>query len=172
MRSRPWLWLTALGAVLRFATLDAQSYWLDELVTVSLLDRGFGDMLDGIRETEATPYLYYVLAWPWTHAFGLGEVGLRSLSALAGTIAVPVSYAAAAALCSRRVGLVVAALSAFKVFVSDMAELEGLARALSFIGLGLSLVAIGWIHRRDLERRRPRSGSEVNAAPGEPRASP
>ena len=105
------------GAVLRFATLDAQSYWLDELVTVSLLDRGFGDMLDGIRETEATPYLYYVLAWPWTHAFGLGEVGLRSLSALAGTIAVPVSYAAAAALCSRRVGLVVAALVAVHPFL-------------------------------------------------------
>ena len=37
--------LTALGAALRFATLDAQSFWLDELVTVSLLDRGFGDEL-------------------------------------------------------------------------------------------------------------------------------
>ena len=34
---------------LRFATLDAQSFWLDELVTVSLLDRGFGEMLDGVR---------------------------------------------------------------------------------------------------------------------------
>ena len=63
----PWilvLALTVLGAALRLATLDAQSFWLDELVTVSLLDQGFGQMLDGIRETEATPYLYYVLAWP------------------------------------------------------------------------------------------------------------
>jgi uncharacterized membrane protein len=65
--------LTALGALLRFATLDAQSFWLDELVTVSP-STGFGDMLP-IRETEATPYLYYVLAWPWSRAFGLGRSG-------------------------------------------------------------------------------------------------
>src|SRR5262245_6021669 len=29
--------LTALGALLRFPTIDRQSFWLDELVTVSLL---------------------------------------------------------------------------------------------------------------------------------------
>jgi 4-amino-4-deoxy-L-arabinose transferase-like glycosyltransferase len=109
--------LTALGAALRFAALDSQSFWLDELATVSLLDRGFGEMLDGIRETEATPYLYYVLAWPWTQVFGLGELGLRSLSAVVGTLAVPVSYAAGAVLCSRRVGVVAAALVAVHPFL-------------------------------------------------------
>jgi len=109
--------LTALGAALRFATLDTQSFWLDELVTVSLLDRDFADMLEGVRGTEATPYLYYVLAWPWAQVFGLGEVGLRSLSAVVGTLAVPVSYAAGAALCSRRVGVVVAALVAVHPFL-------------------------------------------------------
>jgi Predicted membrane protein len=109
--------LTALGAALRFATLDTQSFWLDELVTVSLLDRDFADMLEGVRGTEATPYLYYVLAWPWAQVFGLGEVGLRSLSAVVGTLAVPVSYAAGAALCSRRVGVAVAALVAVHPFL-------------------------------------------------------
>ena len=109
--------LTAFAGALRFATLDSQSFWLDELATVSLLDRGFGGTLDGIRETEATPYLYYVLAWPWTRVFGLGEVGLRSLSAVVGTLAVPVSYAAGAALCSRRVGVVAAALVAVHPFL-------------------------------------------------------
>jgi mannosyltransferase len=111
------LLLTACGGTLRFVTLDSQSFWLDELATVSLLDRGFGEMVDGIRETEATPYLYYVLAWPWARVFGLGEVGLRSLSAVVGTCAVPVSYAAGAALCSRRVGVVVAALVAVHPFL-------------------------------------------------------
>jgi len=43
-------------------------------------------MLHAIPHSEATPYLYYVLAWPWTHVFGSGEVGIRSLSALAGTV--------------------------------------------------------------------------------------
>ena len=109
--------LTIVGGGLRLATLDAQSYWLDELVTVSLLEQGFGDMLSGVRETEATPYLYYVLAWPWAQAFGLGEIGLRSLSALVGTAVIPVAYAAGAAFCSRRVGVVAAALVAVHPFL-------------------------------------------------------
>jgi hypothetical protein len=104
--------LTAAGAVLRFAALDAQSFWLDELVTVSLLDRDFGAMLREIRETEATPYLYYALAWPWSRLAGLGEIGLRSLSAAAGTATIPVAYGAGAALASRRVGVLAAALVA------------------------------------------------------------
>ncbi|MFG1417812.1 DUF2339 domain-containing protein [Xanthobacter sp. V0B-10] len=41
-----------------------------------------------------------------------------------------------------------------KVFVSDMADLEGVLRALSFIGLGLVLVAMGWLYQRLLARRR------------------
>jgi uncharacterized membrane protein len=41
------------------------------------------------------------------------------------------------------IGLVVA-----KVFLSDMAELEGVLRALSFLGLGAALVGIGYAYRR------------------------
>ena len=139
--------LTVVGGFLRFATLDAQSYWLDELVTVSLLDQSFGDLLDGIRETEATPYLYYVLAWPWAKAFGLGEVGLRSLSALVGTAAIPVAYGAGAAFCSRRVGVVAAALVAahpFLVWYAQEARAYGLLVLLGactalFLGRALRL---------------------------------
>ena len=60
-------------------------------------------MLHAIPESEATPYFYYVLAWPWARVFGFGEIGLRSLSALAGTAIVPVAYGAGTALVSRRV---------------------------------------------------------------------
>jgi mannosyltransferase len=102
--------LTAIGGALRFATLDRQSFWLDELVTVSLLHRDFGDMLEEITASEATPYLYYVLAWPWSRLLGFGEVGLRSLSALAGTATIPVAYGAGAAFATRRVGVIAAAL--------------------------------------------------------------
>ncbi len=109
--------LTVLGAVLRFATIDRQSFWLDELVTVSLLRLDFGSMLDAIPDSEATPYLYYVLAWPWAQVFGLGEGGLRSLSALVGAAIVPVTYGAGAVLVSRRVGLVAAALVSVHPFL-------------------------------------------------------
>jgi hypothetical protein len=58
--------LIALAALLRFATLDLQSFWYDEAVTVGLVRRGFGDMLRHIADGESTPPLYYVLAWCWS----------------------------------------------------------------------------------------------------------
>jgi hypothetical protein len=130
--------LTAIGAALRLATLDRQSFWLDELVTVSLLRMDFDDLLRAIPESEATPYLYYVLAWPWSRLFGFGEVGLRSLSALAGAAIVPVTYGAGAVLVSRRTGLVAAALVTvhpFLVWYSQEARAYGVFALLAAVGL-------------------------------------
>ena len=55
-------------------------------------------MLRPIPTTESTPPLYYVLARGWAVVFGTGEVGLRSLSALLGTLTIPVVYAIGATL--------------------------------------------------------------------------
>ena len=104
--------ITAAAAALRFATLDLQSFWVDEGATVQLLRGDFGELLDGLTITEKTPPLYYVLAWLWTQPFGTGEVGVRSLSALAGVLTVPVAFALARELVSERAGLVAAALAA------------------------------------------------------------
>src|SRR5262245_33319390 len=104
--------LTVLGLLVRFVTLDLQSFWADEAETVHLLNLGLHSMLREIPDSEGTPPVYYVLAWGWTHVFGTGEVGVRSLSALAGVGSIPVFYGAASELCSRRVGLAVAALAA------------------------------------------------------------
>src|SRR5207302_4100086 len=83
--------LTVLAASLRFSTLGVQSFWHDEAVTVGrILRPSLFDTLKTIPSSEATPPLYYVLAWGWTKVFGLGEVGVRSLSALFGTALVPV----------------------------------------------------------------------------------
>jgi mannosyltransferase len=104
--------IVAAGAALRFATLDLQSFWVDEGATVHLLRGDFGDLVDGIPVTEKTPPLYYVLAWLWTQVFGTGEVGVRSLSALAGVLTIPVAFALARELASERAGLVAALLTA------------------------------------------------------------
>jgi uncharacterized membrane protein len=50
-------------------------------------------------------------------------------------------------------------LTVLKVFLSDMADLEGMLRALSFIGLGVVLVGIGWLYQRLLVRRGPNTNS-------------
>jgi hypothetical protein len=145
VRFLPVVALTVIGAALRFPTLDRQSFWLDELVTVSLLDRGLGDVLHEIPRTEATPFVYYVAAWGWGSVFGLGEIGLRSLSALAGTATIPVAYGAGAVFASRRAGLVAAALVAvnpFLVWYSQEARsyaLLSLFGAATVLAFGLAL---------------------------------
>jgi uncharacterized membrane protein len=48
----------------------------------------------------------------------------------------------------RHGALAVLLVTVLKVFLSDMAGLHGLYRVASFLGLGLSLVAIGWIYQR------------------------
>jgi uncharacterized membrane protein len=105
--------ITIVAAVLRIATLHIQSFDEDEAVTVSLLHHSLGGMLATIPHSEQTPPLYYVLAWVWARAFGFGEVGIRSLSAIAGTLLVPVMYQAGKQLVSRRAGIIAAALTTF-----------------------------------------------------------
>jgi uncharacterized membrane protein len=49
---------------------------------------------------------------------------------------------------ARLASAAVVALTIGKVFLVDMAGLEGIFRALSFIGLGAVLVGIGWLYQR------------------------
>jgi mannosyltransferase len=102
--------LIAFGAVLRFATLDTQSFYLDETVTAWLMQKSFWGMLAALPGSESAPPLYYVLLWPWAKLWGTGEVGLRSFSAVVGTAAIPIAYAVAARLATKRVGLITAVL--------------------------------------------------------------
>lgn len=104
--------VVALAAALRFATLDLQSFWLDEAITAGLVQRPFHGLLQGIADSESTPPLFYVLAWGWGKVFGTGELGLRSLSAVAGTLTVPVIYATGRRLFSARVAVIAAVIVA------------------------------------------------------------
>jgi mannosyltransferase len=143
--------LTVLAAILRFSTLHLQSYWFDEAVTVRLLKGSFGHMLSSIGGSESTPPLYYVLAWPWARIFGAGEVGLRSLSALAGTAFVPVAYAAGAQLASRRVAAVIAALAAVNPLLIWYSQ-EARSYALLALLAGLSFVLFARLLREPRDR--------------------
>jgi 4-amino-4-deoxy-L-arabinose transferase-like glycosyltransferase len=137
--------LTALAAILRFATLGVQSFWFDEVITVTIVELPFVAMLEQVRAWESSPPLYYLLAWLWTQAFGSDEVGLRSLSALFGTATVPVVYHAGRVAASRRAGLFAAALTAVSpllVWYSQEARAYSLfvfLSALSLLGLARAL---------------------------------
>jgi mannosyltransferase len=120
--------VTVLGGVLRFATLDVQSIWLDESATMILVHRSFSGMLSHLSASESSPPLYYVLVWIWTRVFGAGPLGFRSFSALVGTATIPVLYAAGAQV-SKRIGVwaaVLAAVSPAMYYYSQEARAYGL----------------------------------------------
>jgi uncharacterized membrane protein len=110
-------WLIVGGAVLRFSTLAAHGFWFDEWLAIGVISRDPSEMLPRIAAAETNPPLYFLIAAAWERVAGSGEVALRSLSALAGTLTIPVVYAAARRLADERVALLAAALTAFSPFL-------------------------------------------------------
>ncbi|RMF72924.1 MAG: DUF2339 domain-containing protein, partial [Acidobacteria bacterium] len=60
----------------------------------------------------------------------------------------------------RRAGMLVLVLVTLKVFLVDTAQLAGLYRVISLIGLGLGLLVIAWAWQRYVESRGANAGSE------------
>jgi mannosyltransferase len=125
--------LTLLAAVLRLATLDVQSFWLDEAFTpVNVLRASLFTTLRAIPHTENTPPLWYLLVWADSRVLGTGEVALRLPSALAGIASVPVAWAIGRELDAaraRRAAVVCAALVAVNpllIWYSQEARAYGL----------------------------------------------
>lgn len=144
--------LTGIAAVLRFATIDQQSYWYDEAITASLLDGSLLDVFRGIVDTESTPPLYYLTGWVWAQVVGSEEWQLRSLSALVGTLVVPVAFAAGRIVATARVGLAAAALAAVSPMLIWYSQ-EARAYALLTLLGGATFVLFA-LARSDPSRRR------------------
>ncbi|MGO9753947.1 MAG: glycosyltransferase family 39 protein [Solirubrobacteraceae bacterium] len=142
-RIAPDVWLvvaiTAIATLLRFSTITSQSFWVDEATTVHEVGLSFGAMLHEIRVNETTPPLYFALAWAWTRLFGAGELGIRSLSALAGAALVPVAYLCGRELVSRAAGVFTAALVALSPFMIWYSQ-EARSYMLLALFSGLSLL--------------------------------
>ncbi len=94
-RSATLLWLGAiilLGAGLRWYQLGTASLWHDELFTWYFQKLGLGFLwTEGLR-LEPNPPLFYGLLSLWTPVVGTSEAGLRSLSAIAGVLAIPMVF--------------------------------------------------------------------------------
>jgi uncharacterized membrane protein len=67
---------------------------------------------------------------------------------------------------ARLASAVVIALTIVKAFLIDMSTLTGVYRALSFMCLGLVLVAIGWLYQRILFRRHSQPPAAVAPSGG------
>jgi 4-amino-4-deoxy-L-arabinose transferase-like glycosyltransferase len=142
--------IVCAGIAWRFATLDIQSYWLDEAYTVDLVRLPFIHMLRELPQTESTPPVFYILGWLWARVFGTGEVGLRSLSALLGTATIGVVYV----LGLRLGGKIVAAIAAALVAVNPLLVWYSQeARSYALMAL-LTASSLVFLLRADERRRR------------------
>ena len=145
--------LVALGAAIRFATLDLQSFHHDEAVTAGqVLDPSLAATLEKVFAGERSPPLYYVLGWAWSSIFGTGEVGLRSLSALLGTLMIPAAFFAGRHLASERVGLAAAlffALNPYLVWYSQ--ETRSYVLMALFVTVSIGALA-SWSNKHQASR--------------------
>lgn len=88
-----------------------------------------GEVLSGPRITDAENYTYSAVWLAFGVALLLAGIALKSQ---------PARFASAA----------VVILTVAKVFLHDLAGVQGVFRALSFICLGLVLIGIGWLYQR------------------------
>ena len=73
---------------------------------------------------------------------------------------------------SRYAALLVLVITVLKVFLSDMNDLAGLWRVASFLGLGLSLVGIGYLYQRFLYLPQAGPKASPDTAPTKPLTKP
>ena len=138
--------LAGLAAALRLYGLAHQGFWYDEANTAQLVHFSPGRMLGLIPQSESTPPLYYCVAWVWVRLFGDHEAGLRSLSAVAGVLVVPVAYTAGARLMSPRAGLITAALTACSPLLVWYSQE---ARSYSLLVLLTALSLLAFVYARE-----------------------
>lgn len=142
-RAKAQLSALALGLVVLLATglrlydLGKESYWIDEITTVTMVKEGWQQSL--VSGNWDRPPIYMAIAQFWIERFGTSEVSTRSLSAIFGIAAIPLVYLLALELFGRRVGLLSAllmAVSEFQIFYSQETRyysLFELATLLSFL---------------------------------------
>jgi len=91
-----------IGAGLRFWDLDHESYWLDELSSVTVARASWDQVVVHLKKNDVHPPLYFALLKVWMTVFGHGETATRALSVVAGLLAVVFAALLAAQLARER----------------------------------------------------------------------
>ena len=145
------LWLLVLiilaGAFLRFYRLDAQSFWGDEAFSAVITARGLDDVLD--NPFSVNPPGYFLLLNLWRSVAGDSDFALRFVSALFGVLGVALTFQLGQSVCSRRLGIWAAsltALSPFYIFYSQEARMYAQLHAVACV-LMLAYVRL-WLSGR------------------------
>jgi len=152
-----------LGGALRFYRIGEQSLWLDEAFSVWLARHPLQEMLGWVVKIDQHPPLYYTILHFWVSVFGDGASTVRALSALLGTVTIPVIYLIGCRLADgdRATGLLAATTLALSPFHVRFAQE---ARMYTLLTLNAALAAYALV--------RLMSDSPATASPAQQPADP
>ncbi|HOJ19976.1 MAG TPA: glycosyltransferase family 39 protein [Armatimonadota bacterium] len=143
--------LIVVAAALRFWRIGVESLWLDEAASWSFARLPVAELLTRNAD-PGNPPLYYLALGQWLALFGDSEIALRSFSAVAGVLSVPVIYLLGRELFGRRAGALAALLLAFSpihLFYSQEARQYTPAMFLGLVSAWLFMRAVKtdrWAH--------------------------
>ena len=105
------------GLALRLYTIGSESLWLDEGFSALAATRPtLEDVLTFIYREDLHPPLYYVILHFWIGWFGDSETAMRILSAIFGTLSIPLVYRLGRDLMDRKTASLAALLAAICVY--------------------------------------------------------
>ncbi len=133
-----------LALCLRFYRLDGQSLWADEGNSAALASRSLSTITRDAAH-DIHPPLYYYLLHFWVRFFSNSEIGLRSFSALTGTVLVFVTFLLGRELFSPRIALIgsfLAAISPFQIHYSQETRMYILAALWAALAM---LFFLAWV---------------------------
>ncbi len=120
----PWIAIaiTLVGGALRVLLLANKGLWMDETFSMWLSSHSVADMLQYVVRIDQHPPLYYLLLHYWQAIQGDTAYNVRLLSALIGTLTIPVIYLIGKRLSGVVMGLVAALLLALSPFNIQYAQ--------------------------------------------------
>lgn len=136
-----WLWVLAAKLPARWPTKGASLGMMMVTAGITVRQAFQGNLLSGADVSNAENYAYsaafMLLAIMWL------TLGIRSGLALL-----------------RLAGLLLLTVVTLKVFLVDAAALSGLLRIVSFLGLGIALIGIGWAYGRVMQPKNENSPTD------------
>lgn len=140
-----WLCLSLAAALLRFFRLGHQSFWFDEVFSLSVVQGSLSDLLRLALKDAVHPPLYYFVLYPFYRWSSLADAHgseaefiVRLPSVLFGIAAVPLIYELGRRCLNQRVGLVAALLtlfSPFQIYYAQEARMYSMLLTLTALSL-------------------------------------
>ncbi len=135
--------LTAVAGAARLLGLERQSFWYDEAVAVELARSPLSQILAGQAKDLGNPPFYPALLHLWLRLFGDGDAAARALSALLGTLTVPLLYRIGRRILPEGAALAGTALYALSPYQLQLGQEARSYALLTFLGVA-AVAALLW----------------------------